>query len=655
MKVILAEHYGFCYGVKRAVKMAQDSINLEGPSYTLGPIIHNPQMVERLAKEGVGMVNHLSEVDGGTIIIRSHGVGPEVYEQAKKANFNSVDATCPHVKKAQMAAHELSEDGYQVIIIGEKCHPEVKSIFEWSGKQALIIETEEEAKNLNFIDKLGIVAQTTFSGKAFKKIVDVLMDKSNDIKIERTICTATEQRQAAAIALANDVDVMLVIGGKNSANTTRLAELCTKTGTVTYHIETVKELKESWFVDVKRVGITAGASTPDWIIKEVYNKVNNMEDLLEIPMKEIKVNDLIQGKVVGIHKNEVFIDIGYKAEGIIPITELAYPVPESPNDIVAIGDLINVYVLALDGEDGLKLSKVRADKHTAWGKLEEGLMTKEPVKGVVTAAIKGGLSIEVLGIRGFVPASQFDIKFVESLEEYAGREFDFRIIELNKEKGKAIFSRRVILEEENLRKEQAFFNKLSVNQIIQGTVKRLTSYGAFVDIGGIDGLVHISELSWERVKEPSEVVQVGDKVSVMVTNFDEKTKRISLSLKDVYRDPWLDKVESLCENTLVDVTVVKIMSFGAFASLANGLEGLIHLSELSEKHLNKADEAVAVGDKLRVKILHIDRTHKKIGLSLLQAQQEVEHQEYQEYIEAQAETKSTLGDKFGHLFKNFAD
>ncbi|MGP1470117.1 MAG: 4-hydroxy-3-methylbut-2-enyl diphosphate reductase [Schwartzia sp. (in: firmicutes)] len=271
MEVILADYLGFCYGVKRAIHLARSSAR-PGAASTLGPIIHNPQMVARLADEGVGAVDSLSEVPGGgTVIIRSHGVGPAVYEEARERGLNVVDATCPHVKKAQMAANQLSQDGREVVIVGEKTHPEVKSIFEWSGRNAVVVETEAEAKEFSPCGKLGIVAQTTFSGEAFQDIVRCLLEKSNDVHILRTICTATDQRQKAAIALAAQVDLMLVIGGKNSANTTRLAELCAEK-TVTHHLETAAELRDEWFHHIKKIGITAGASTPDWIIKEVYQK-----------------------------------------------------------------------------------------------------------------------------------------------------------------------------------------------------------------------------------------------------------------------------------------------------------------------------------------------------------------------------------------------
>ncbi len=271
MEVILAEYLGFCYGVKRAIRLARESAGEQNAS-TLGPIIHNPQMVARLEEEGVGSVDTVGEVpDGGTIIIRSHGVGPSIYEEAGSRPIKVVDATCPHVKKAQMAAHRLAEDGYDVVIIGEKKHPEVKSILEWAGGNAVVVETEEEAEALPSHGKLGIVAQTTFSGARFQEIATRLLGKSNDIRIVRTICTATDQRQSAALKLAADVDMMLVIGGKNSANTTRLAQLCAEK-TVVHHIETASELQDDWFHDIKKIGITAGASTPDWIIREVYQK-----------------------------------------------------------------------------------------------------------------------------------------------------------------------------------------------------------------------------------------------------------------------------------------------------------------------------------------------------------------------------------------------
>ena len=271
MEVFLAENLGFCYGVKRAIQLAEDSAGPDGPTNTLGPIIHNPQMVAKLAENGVGTVDSLDEVSSGTIIIRSHGVGPQIYDRVKAMGLNMVDATCPHVRKAQMSAKMLADEGYQVVIVGEKQHPEVRSILEWAGDKAVAVEEESEAGSLPKFGKLGVVAQTTFSGEKFKSIVGRLLEKSTDLKILRTICTATDQRQTAAIDLAGQVDMMIVVGGKNSANTTRLAQLCGEK-CKTYHVETADELRDDWFENIKKIGITAGASTPDWIIKEVYKK-----------------------------------------------------------------------------------------------------------------------------------------------------------------------------------------------------------------------------------------------------------------------------------------------------------------------------------------------------------------------------------------------
>ncbi len=656
MKVILAKHHGFCYGVKRAVKIAQDRVSLEGKAYTLGPIIHNPQMVEKLANEGVGMVHSLDDIRQGTVIVRSHGVGPKVYEQAEEKGLTLVDATCPHVKKAQMAAYELSEAGYQVIIVGEKSHPEVKSIFEWSKNRAIIIEHEAELNDIVFLNKVGVVAQTTFSGEEFQKIVNSLIERVENVKVERTICNATEKRQEAAMELANQVDMMIVIGGKNSANTTRLAELCLKKNKHTYHIETVNEINDNWFnKGINTIGITAGASTPDWLIEEVYHKMNQMENFLGDDLKEIQQGDIVQGKIISIYNNEVFVDIGYKSEGIIPINELAFPQPENIEDIIKIGDKIDVFVVEVDGKNGLVLSKIRADKVVAWDKIKDAMLNKTVLELKVLEAVKAGLVLSVFGLRGFVPASQIDLHYIEDLTQYVGNAYSFIIIEVDKDKQKVILSRRSLLEIEKAKKENELFDSLAINQILEGSVKRFVKYGAFIDIGGFDGLLHISDMAWHRVKDPAEIMSIGDIVKVMVTKIDKEARRISLSLKDIVRDPWLDKVDLIKEGMIVQGKVTKLMDFGAFVKFNGALEGLVRLNELTEKRIHKAEEVVNIGDDLKVKVIQIDRKNKRIGLSLLQVKQDAEREEFKKYIQHQEAVNDTLGDKFGHLFKNFSD
>ena len=649
MEVILAQHLGFCYGVKRAIKLARDSASPDVCTCTLGPIIHNPQMVEKLASEGVGMVQTLEEMREGTIIIRSHGVGPQVYRQAEKTGLFMVDATCPHVKKAQLSAQALAEEGYEVILVGEKKHPEVKSIFEWSGHKATVVESVEEARGIQSCARLGIVVQTTFSTEKFKEIALALMDKANDIKIARTICTATDQRQAAAMELASTVDLMLVIGGKNSANTTRLAQLCSEK-CPTRHIETVAELADAWFENVEKVGITAGASTPDWIIREVYKKVQDMESLLqEESMREIKEHDIIKGTVVLVTRDEAFVDIGYKAEVAIPRSELAYPAPAAATDVVKNGDELQVYVVSMGGENGMILSKVKADKMAAWSSISALVERKETVNAQVTEAVKGGLVVSVMGVRAFVPASQMELHFVKDLSVYVGQTFEFLPIELDMRKQRLVLSRRVLLEAEREKKQAEIFESLSVNQVLHGTVKRLADYGAFIDIGGMDGLAHISDLSWERVKHPSEVLQIGEEVEVMVKSFDPVSKRISLSVKDTMRDPWQEKADRYEAGMCVKGKIVKLADFGAFMEIEPKFDGLIHIGELSEKRISKAEEIVKVGDEVTVKILQLDRTAKRIALSLTKAQQDKEKAEYDQYMAGQDEKAATVGEEIGDV------
>lgn len=655
MEIFLAEHRGFCYGVKRAVDIALSCAGQEKPARTLGPIIHNPQMVAKLADKGIGLANHLDDISDGMVIIRSHGVGPNTYKMAEGKALEIIDATCPHVKKAQQAAAELAGDRYQVVIIGEKNHPEVKSIYEWAGDGAVIVETEEEAAALPAYQKVGIVVQTTFSTQLFQKIVDIVKTKSPEVNIQRTICTATDQRQKAAIELAHKVDVMIVVGGNNSANTARLAQVCrTEAGCPVYHIETARELEQNWFKRVRRAGITAGASTPDWLIEEVYSKMQEFGEMLNNEFNKLDTGSIVKGKIVGVRKDEVFVDIGYKAEEIIPLTELAYPVPEQAGDVVAEGDVIDIYVVDADPtEGGIKLSKVQADKILAWDKLESAFENKQPVQGKVTESIKGGLAVSIFGMRGFVPASHVELSFVEDLSTYVGKELMLVPIEIDKQKQRIVLSRKVLLAEERSKREAEVFSKLAPEQVIKGTVTRLASFGAFVDVGGVEGLVHISDLSWQRVSKPDEVVKVGDEVEVVVLKVDAAAKRISLSLKQLQRDPWLDEIETFSEGMTVKGKVTKLAKFGAFVELKAGLEGLVPMSELAEHRVVNANEVVEPGQAVNVKILSIDKPNKRVGLSIVKAQQDAERAQYQGYLDHQesAGLTVTLGDQFAHLFK----
>ncbi len=647
MKIITAEHYGFCYGVRRAVEMAEKCKNTNGPVATLGPIIHNPQVVERLQKQGVGVASSLAEFSTGTVVIRSHGVGPSVYQEAESKGLSVVDATCPHVQKAQQAAARFFQEGRQVIIIGEQRHPEVQSILEWAQRQAKVVENKEEAEALPEYEKIGVVSQTTFATDLFAELVAIVSAKSADTVVDRTICAATEQRQQAALQLAAQAQIIIVVGGKNSANTNRLAELCARAGTKVYHIETAEELQPAWFIDVDTAGVTAGASTPDWIIEEVCRKMQDFNEMLAQTAEKIERGMVIKGTVVGIRRDEVFVDIGYKAEGVIPLKELAYPAPAQASDVVKDGEEIDVYVLNADNEDGqVLLSKRRADEQVAWSRLEEALEQKSPLQVTVTAEVKGGLSVAVFGIRGFIPASHIDLRFVGNLGEYIGQTIQVVPIEIERGKKRIVLSRKMILESERKQKEEEIYGSIEPNQVVHGVVRRLTDFGAFVDVGGVDGLIHISDLSWHHVKSPQEVVQVGDEVDVLVLKVDAAAKRISLSLKQTQRDPWMDAVEELQEGMLVKGVVTKLMPFGAFVKIHGDIEGLVHISEMAEQRINKPEEVVSIGQEVVVKVIRVEKEQKRIGLSISQAQQETEREEFSSFIDTQAEpAQATIGER----------
>ena len=648
MQIKLASHLGFCYGVRRAIDMAE-ACSRSGPAHTLGPIIHNPQMVERLSTRGIVPADSLDDIPSGTVIIRSHGVGPAVYQTAADRQLAVLDATCPHVKRAQQAAQELYANGFTVVVVGENNHPEVKSIALWTEGTATVVETVEEAYRLPNATRLGIVVQTTFAGDEFDRILAVLKTKADVTEVRRTICTATDQRQQAAIELSGAVDMMVVIGGRNSANTTRLAELCRRNCLHVKHIETASELQGTWFRGARSVGITAGASTPDWIIEEVVHRMEQFEQMLN-EVTELERGAVVKGTVISVRRDEVFVDIGYKGEGVITLKALAYPVPTDAGDVVTPGQEIDVFVLDADNADGIvHLSKVRADRMTAWHAIEQAAAEKLPVNVKVTEVVKGGLAVAINGIRGFIPASQVALRFVEDLSSYIGQTLTVLPIETEAKKQRVVLSRRAVLEEEKRKCEEEIFARIKAGDTVSGTVRRLADFGAFVDIGGVEGLIHISDLAWHRVKTPSDIVNVGDTVEVYVLKVDEGAKKISLSLKQIQPDPWFAATSTFAEGQTLPGVVTKLAKFGAFVKLADGVEGLVHISELSDRRVTSADAVVKPGQEVKVVVLGVDRTNKRISLSISKAQQEAEQNEYRDYLSRQEEQQSTIGDKFGKL------
>ncbi|MGI6037875.1 MAG: bifunctional 4-hydroxy-3-methylbut-2-enyl diphosphate reductase/30S ribosomal protein S1 [Limnochordia bacterium] len=645
MEVILAKNAGLCFGVKRALELATKAAKDDGdkgPIHSLGPLIHNPQAVAKLEELGVKVAQRLEDVDEGTLIIRSHGISPLLAQEAQARGLKIVDATCPFVRRSIRWVQELQQGGYKVVIVGEREHPEVRAVsgaVEEGG--GWVVENPEEVASLPWSVRLGVVAQTTQSLANYQACVAALLEKTQELRVYHTICTATAQRQGAASELAKEVDLMVVVGGKNSANTRRLAEICGQGGTRTYHIETEEELDGDWFRSVKRVGVTAGASTPTWLIEGVIRRMmefneekqqlegtngqnpvdsnGSMADSGDYDDTFVSVTEgqMITGKVVQIGDDEVMVDIGYKTEGIIPYREIGLRSGQNIHDVLAVGDEVLVEVLSVeDAEGNVTLSKRRADNIKTWETLEKAYEDREIIEARVRERVKGGLLVDV-GVRGFVPASHVDRNYVENLEDFVGQTLRLHVIELDKERNNVVLSRKSVLEQEYNEAKEQTFAELTEGQVLNGIVRRITDFGAFVDIGsGVEGLLHVSEMAWSRVRHPSDIVSEGDEIRVMVLNVDRENERISLGLKQTLPDPWEDIGERYQVGQIVEGEVTRVVDFGAFVKLEDGVEGLVHISQMADHHVSDPNEIVHEGEQVQVKIVSIDEDAHRIGLSI---------------------------------------
>jgi len=603
MEVKLAAKAGFCFGVKRALDMAERTVETSS-AVSLGPLIHNQQVVKRLEEQGIHVVNALEEVlVDQALIIRSHGVGANVYQGAENKGIKVVDATCPFVQKAQRLAAEAARIGQQVIVVGDKLHPEVQGILGWAGKHAIPIQTLEEAKELPSYSHLAVLAQTTQLAESFEGIVEELKHHTQDLTVHNTICNATAERQKAARELAKTVDVMVVVGGRNSANTQKLASICAELAQ-TYPIETAEELEADWFKEATSAGLTAGASTPDWIIEEVHQKMSEMNE------------------------NENVDEMGMADwEKIAPV------------------------VIRVENEEGnVTLSKRDEEEEKVQERLEKFAESKEELQAKVVEVINGGVLVDV-GLRGFVPASQLQLGYVEDLNQFLGQTLRLRILEFDPAKRKAVLSQKIILEEEQAIKRRRLLDTLKVGDIVAGIVQRIADFGAFIDIGGIDGLLHISEMSYARIQHPSEMLKMGDEVKVQVLKFDLDTGKLSLGLKQLKDSPWAQVAEKYPVGSIVKGVVVRIVSFGAFVGLADGVDGLVHISQLTDHRVNKVEEVLKVGDIVSAKVIDCQPEAKRISLSMREMVEDAARANDVEAMASQAEIKPvTLGDIFGKLF-----
>lgn len=699
MEVKVAAKAGFCFGVKRAVEMARRCLHdRDGPVYTLGPLIHNDQVTGALAREGINIINDLDDIDGpGTVIIRSHGVAPEVLQKAREKGLQVVDATCPFVRKVQRIAHNMVQQNMPVVVVGDPEHPEVQGIVGWAGGRARVVKDAAQARELDQYPVVGVIAQTTQRQDNLDAVVNVIKDSGSRVHVYNTICSATAERQQEALELARQVEAVLVLGGKNSANTAKLAQICRTAGIPVYRIETAGEIDPAWFKGLKTIGVTAGASTPGWIIEEVCSRMMEFEEMKKeetmeekvddvveaepptveaepqqeestreemqqemeeaVEVKNLKNGEVVKGVVVQVNQDEVLVDVGAKSEGIIPLRELSSFSVDSPQEVVNVGDEINVYVLkAEDNEGKLILSKQKADEEEAWARLEEKMQEEQVVKGTVREVVKGGLLVDVMNVRAFLPASLVERGYVEDLSKYLNMEIEAKVIELNRPRRKVILSRKAVLEEEYARKREELLANLEEGQVVKGIVRRLTNFGAFVDIGGVDGLLHISEMAWYRINHPSEVVNVGDELEVMVLRVDQENEKVSLGLKQVLPNPWDNVEEKYPEGSIITAKVVRLAPFGAFVQLEPGVEGLVHISHLADRHVATPDEVVQEGEEIRVKVLSVDSKEKRIRLSIREVNREKGRNNYKEYQAKKQETPTsdggtvTIGEMVGDIF-----
>jgi len=636
-EVTVAKSAGFCFGVDRAVKMVYNELEQNTKVATLGPIIHNQDVVNDMKAKGARVIENVSELDPDeTVVIRSHGVGMDVYEQIAQKGNRMLDATCPFVSKIHKIVAEKSSEGYLVLIAGDIDHPEVQGIIGHCKQNYLVFKDNFELKHLfeendNFLGKkLAFVAQTTYNIVVWEECLKVIPKNSPDIVIFDTICNATDTRQSDAAKLAKESDIMLVVGGRHSSNTVKLYEVCSRY-CKTYHIENSDELSSLKLPFAGRIGITAGASTPAYIIKEVQTTMTENVNLTANPdeeidfasaldqsFKKIHTGEKVKGIVVSIDNAEITVDLGTKHTGYVKLEDLTDDPTKKPEDLVSVGDEIELIVVKVnDAEGTAALSKRKVDEQAGYETIVKAKEEGEVLEGTINRVVNKGVTLNYLGVRVFIPASQTGLPRGAELDQLNKQKVQFKIIEVDEGgKKRAVGSIKAV---ENAKKEEAkakFWETAEVGQTFVGKVKSLTSFGAFVDLGGIDGMVHISELSWKRIKHPSEVVNVGDTLEVYIKDLNREENRISLGFKKAEDNPWEIFLSKYAVGDVVKATIVSITSFGAFAQIIDGVDGLIHISQIADKKVENVKDILSVGDEVDVKIIDIDTDSKRISISM---------------------------------------
>lgn len=634
MSIKVAKSAGFCFGVDRAVKLVYEEIEKGGKVATYGPIIHNTNVVNEIEAKGVRIVNKLSDLQNDErLILRSHGVGKNIYDELKEMGNEYIDATCPFVARIHKIVREQSEQGKIVLIAGDREHPEVDAIVKHCPGECYVFADEEELKeifqkNYGFLKKkVAIVAQTTYNIIVWNKCIDIIPDTLKDVtEIFQTICNATSDRQHAAIELAKSSDVMIVIGGKHSSNTIKLFSVCSKYCR-TYHIENSDELYDIDLSGASDIGITAGASTPAYIIKEVIQKMSeiqktqeeeiNFAEALEQSFKKIHTGERIKGIIVAVNNSEAIVDIGTKHTGFISLSELTNDPSKKPADVVSVGEEVDLVVIKINDQDGIAtLSKKKVDEMVGFDNIVKAMEEDKILEGTVQRAVKGGVIVLVDGVGVFVPASHTGLGRDEDIEKLVKQQVSIKLIDVIPQRRRAVGSIKLVQKAIREEAQKKFWETAEVGAVYKGEVKSITNYGAFVDLGGIDGMVHVSELSWKRIKHPSEVVKVGDVLEVYIKELNSETGRISLGYRKSEDNPWEKFKASYNVGDVVKATVVSITPFGAFASIIDGVDGLIHISQIANQRVDNVKDVLSVGQEVEAKITECDIENKRVSLSM---------------------------------------
>ena len=634
MRVILAESAGFCYGVRRAVALARETAEQSGGCWMLGDLIHNAHVIQRLEQAGVRRVTSEDTLrTGDVVLIRSHGEMRGVLEELEARGVRCVDATCPNVRRIQTLAAQAEAEGRRPVIIGDPAHPEVAGIASWCRNPLVLSGPEAvraclESGDLDPEEPLSVAAQTTCIRELFETSWKILKKECTNVKIFDTICNATQNRQAEAASLAAQSDVMVVVGDRKSANTKHLTEICKTSCARVYQVEDASGLSPDFFSGCSVAGLTAGASTPAGIIKEVYaamseeikapeSKEESFEELLNQSFKTLNTGEKVTGIVTAITPTEVQVDVGAKQAAYIKLSELTDDPAARPEDVVKVGDEIETYIVRVNDVEGYaELSKKRLDAVKVWENIEQAVEEKTILEGTVTEENKGGIVVSVKGVRVFVPASQSGQPRGADLSAMKGQKVQLRITEVNRARRRVVGSIRSVADEARRAAQEEIWANIEEGKRYTGTVKSMTSYGVFVDIGGVDGMVHISELSWSRIKQPSDICKVGDTMEVYVISFDPEKRKISLGVKDHSINPWQVFMDKYQVGDVANVRIVKLITFGAFAEVVPGVDGLIHISQIADRRIEKPSDVLSEGQMVDVKITAVDEERQKISLSI---------------------------------------